>query len=777
MSPTLEVTIAAWIKTNVASISPWIYDRVEMNDGYGLRLNAQGQARLTINGGQQDVVSNTVVSDNQWHHLAATYNASEGLLKIYVDGVEEKVSAFTSAITYSPEPRNSIGGSTLGSGNYFNGDIDELRIYNRAIGACEVRELADYNPNFQANQDLIGFFYFSGNAQDSSGFGNNGTSKGPMLTQDRFGNPFQAYQFDGIDDVIDIESYTNMSPTNAVSISAWIQTNSAFNSPWIYDRIETNDGYGLRLNSTGQLRLTINGGQQDAVSNQIVSDNVWHHVVGTYDKDIGILRVYVDGVEDGYGLHSTAITYTPQPRNSIGGSSTQNNFFNGKIDDLRIYNKALAPCEVDSLYRVIDTLTPSCLPPFGLFAGNIAEDSVTIGWNTGGAINWQVNYGAVGFDPWNGGLISTSTMSYTATGLTPGTSYHFYVRDSCDVLDVSEWVGPFSITTLSCPATQASFNYSQNGFNLNLDGSSSTGGDQWNWSFGDGTSDTGSSVSHTFLTAGTFDVQLIHSNWCGSDTIIQTFNFCDTLVPVLSFSQMDSAFTFTSNTLGATSVSWQYGDGVKDSGIVVNHVYSDTGVYHVVLVVENLCGDIDSTSITVRVCSSPVSIWSYIVISHTSQGMTVQFDGSSSVSASNYYWDFGDGNSMSGATSPIHTYTVTGVNYNVCLTVENSCLDSNALCSTLNTVGLISPDKFIDQFDIYPNPASNELIIETQSFSPEIKVEFLNSLGVIVLTESFYDVTPSSLNRIPVTILSNGTYQVRIASGEKSYSKKLIIMH
>lgn len=206
------------------------------------------------------------------------------------------------------------------------------------------------------DSSLIAYFPFYGNAMDSSGNNNHGNVLGPLLTTDRFDNFNAAFLFDGIDDVIEIPAYTNMSPVDAVTIAAWIKTNSYIGAPAIYDRLQENDGYGLRLYGEGNIRLTINGGSQDVISSQIVSDGEWHHVAGTYDSFIGKLMVYVDGNYDSSSNYTSPITYSPEPRNVIGGIGGSNpTYFNGKIDELRIYSRALSLDEIKLLYSS-DTL-------------------------------------------------------------------------------------------------------------------------------------------------------------------------------------------------------------------------------------------------------------------------------------------------------------------------------------------------------------------------------------------------------------------------------------
>ncbi len=96
--------------------------------------------------------------------------------------------------------------------------------------------------------------------------------------------------------------------------------------------------------------------------------------------------------------------------------------------------------------------TISCPTPSSLLASLITQNTATLSWITGGASNWELEYGLRGFTLGNGTRISTTTPSYTVSGLTPGRSYQFYVRDSCGVGHVSSWAGPHTFRTLGCLA-------------------------------------------------------------------------------------------------------------------------------------------------------------------------------------------------------------------------------------------------------------------------------------------------------------------------------------
>ena len=161
---------------------------------------------------------------------------------------------------------------------------------------------------------------------------------------------------------------------------------------------------------------------------------------------------------------------------------------------------------------------PTCPDPYNLAITAGAASSVTLSWTTGGATIWNIAYGQAGsvsFVPFT----TAATNPFTLTGLTPGTSYEFYVRDSCGSGDVSNWVGPVTFNT---PCATVAAPYSED-FDLNFDegnGFSNSGstidicwnrnpstgtGTPWfnqpyHWGGGDGTTpsgNTGPSADHT----------------------------------------------------------------------------------------------------------------------------------------------------------------------------------------------------------------------------------------------------------------------------------------
>jgi len=108
-------------------------------------------------------------------------------------------------------------------------------------------------------------------------------------------------------------------------------------------------------------------------------------------------------------------------------------------------NGVLGDMSIDDI-SVIEA--PTCPEPKFLNVSNIQTNQASFGWTEmGSATNWQVEWGITGFAQGNGVQILTTTNPFTQFGLTPATTYDFYVRSICTPGDSSVWVGPFTFTT------------------------------------------------------------------------------------------------------------------------------------------------------------------------------------------------------------------------------------------------------------------------------------------------------------------------------------------
>ena len=227
------------------------------------------------------------------------------------------------------------------------------------------------------NEGLVAYYPFNGNPDNVAGGGNAGTLIGsPQLVTDRFGKQGSAYELDGNNDYIDGGNPVENNPA-VITQSAWIKTTATENHPNgdlpILTKRHTNDGSDwptMVLDArTGNVIVWADdrggvGGQGGGIRWPElvidVRDGEWHHVVGIKDGTNCI--TYVDGIkvsEISYGR------WTPNgsSRNlHIGHQGEWNSFFNGCIDDVRIYNRALSPEETRALYNLEKPAEPAVVP-------------------------------------------------------------------------------------------------------------------------------------------------------------------------------------------------------------------------------------------------------------------------------------------------------------------------------------------------------------------------------------------------------------------------------
>ena len=106
-----------------------------------------------------------------------------------------------------------------------------------------------------------------------------------------------------------------------------------------------------------------------------------------------------------------------------------------------------------------------CPKPSNLSSTGATTNSITLSWTSGGATNWQIEYGPAGFNPGSGTIVAAATNPFTVTALSPSVYYDFYVQDSCGLGITSLWTGPELVSTLCDTAVAPYFENFDNGFN------------------------------------------------------------------------------------------------------------------------------------------------------------------------------------------------------------------------------------------------------------------------------------------------------------------------
>ena len=202
--------------------------------------------------------------------------------------------------------------------------------------------------DFSQWQGLVAYYPFNGNASDESGNGNNGTVNGAILTQDRLGASNSAYSFNGSSSAITFASLP-LTQVDNWTLSAWVSPASLNQAGMAvsvgFDNALYGDGYSFGFEVGDSTWRGLFSGVSWTSSGYSVPDmNRWYHMVML--RQAGTTKFFVDGTQ-------TANTYTVTPRTPTSftiGAQNGHRFFNGQVDDIRIYNRALSPSEVQQLY-------------------------------------------------------------------------------------------------------------------------------------------------------------------------------------------------------------------------------------------------------------------------------------------------------------------------------------------------------------------------------------------------------------------------------------------
>lgn len=201
------------------------------------------------------------------------------------------------------------------------------------------------------NDGLVAFYPFNGNAQDLSGYNNHGTVFGAIPVSDRFGNANSAFLFDGIDDHIDVP-HSPLLLSGDITLSAWIKTEYAGNKFIVTKKPlcdSDENGYGLLLRTGSYVAFVVGteciGGHIQSV-NPIGTD--WVHIAGV--KEGNSIYLYVDGEARGPGSLGPAHSiFTSTADFRIGMANGGHESFEGQIDDVSFYNRALSEAEIREL--------------------------------------------------------------------------------------------------------------------------------------------------------------------------------------------------------------------------------------------------------------------------------------------------------------------------------------------------------------------------------------------------------------------------------------------
>jgi concanavalin A-like lectin/glucanase superfamily protein/uncharacterized protein DUF2341 len=326
-----ELTISAWVNP---SDDGWNHGRIAYKHvGFGfLKINSDGRIAYAFyyadDSSDPWTFGNTVIPKNLWTHIDISYK--NGVVKIFLNGILDKTIEGEDKSLKAGTGNLQIGGQ----GSYFfDGSIDEVRIYNRALSSREIKQLYEYAPG------PVGYWDFNEKegttAYDKSGNESNGTWNG---SSDYWGNGKygSAGNFNGTDNYVSLTNRPN--GLDNFSLSMWFKIDGdgagGYNSLIHY----FNGNYNRIMiqNSSNQILFQfLNSTDYSTYVDYTFSQDQWYHLEMIKPPN-GDYEFYVDGVlvdtKDSTNFASaTSATW-------IGRGGTEH--FNGKIDEVKVYNYA-----------------------------------------------------------------------------------------------------------------------------------------------------------------------------------------------------------------------------------------------------------------------------------------------------------------------------------------------------------------------------------------------------------------------------------------------------
>ena len=290
-------------------------------------------------------------------------------------------------------------------------------------------------PNYIPSNGLIGWWPFSGNSLDVSGNGNNGITTTAALTSDRDGNTNSAYQLgNGI--ITLPQGVFEYQRNQFFSISLWFTHSASGNARLI--STECPEGNFRIANIGGNGIFATQYG--DYIQDTLTSPSDWNHFVYTYSNRNETIFINGQLVSTNYDLSTESLNYCNPLCLGAKASSTNNDRWNGKIDDLGIWSRALTIQEIQDLYvGCADTIqqqpqsnTFFTVPGDAYFSITHSDTAATYQWQENSGNGWS-NLNDFGI------YDGTTTDSLILTGVTtPLNNYGFRCLVNSCTMDTTD---------------------------------------------------------------------------------------------------------------------------------------------------------------------------------------------------------------------------------------------------------------------------------------------------------------------------------------------------
>ena len=359
VNPGGEVTLAAWVWTPYPERNMKLFGTANLGirRGYVLAVD-RGMVGSEIwgsSGGYREKRAGAVPAKT-WVHVAATFRRN-GSLVIYLNGarVGENTDALDEDVGVSPQ--FIIGHAPWDRNLPLWGNLDDVRIYNRALSETELRALYD-STRSQGKAALIysldqnryaaeGVTFSSAGASDQVATLHTSGDQNNRVVPGKVGN--FALNLNGASDYLEAGNSLNLAGTS-FSASFWARRLSSGKWHFVISQGSANQSMGLHIGFRDNDRFLCAFYNDDLVTDAAYTDSDWHQWACTFDAASQMRRIYRDGALVKEGKSSGK--YWGTGPLYLGRYFNPEAYFHGMLDDIRLYGRALEAGEVLELYRM-----------------------------------------------------------------------------------------------------------------------------------------------------------------------------------------------------------------------------------------------------------------------------------------------------------------------------------------------------------------------------------------------------------------------------------------
>ncbi len=287
--------------------------------------------------------------------------AKASALQSEVTSVARKVEAEKAQSSSEQYPSSLASLNVSGAGvDYYYSATDNSYCVTKANGSIRYSATSSHSSAVQGDcgvNDIVGWYKMNNNGVDDGPIGVTATLTSVTSVAGQGGSANGAYSFNGTNSQLYAPSYFGLTSTNA-TLSSWVYVSSS-SDYGVFVRVGTTSGtgadpagYGIGMGGTtlsyaGTYLGAVFEGRRWVMSTAGIPLNVWNHVALTLDA-AGVPALYMNGVR--IGVYSGSTAYNPTVQGTAIGGHGTDRFFAGRLDDVRLYNRALTDAEIAGMY-------------------------------------------------------------------------------------------------------------------------------------------------------------------------------------------------------------------------------------------------------------------------------------------------------------------------------------------------------------------------------------------------------------------------------------------